>query len=303
MPSSEIASIGSEPLPAARLASFYFAYYAALGAFVPYWSLFLKDRGQDVAAISVLMSLWYGTRIFAPSAWGWLAGRSMQPIRWLRIGCALTLTAFLVFLVPLDFRGLLIAMCVFCFAYNAVMPQFEALTFSHLAGRSERYGRIRVWGSIGYIATVVGFGVVFDHWPIGYLPLLLAPLFVGLVLSSFSNYYGRPRADEMPVDQGFRQRLRLPEVRVFFIVAVLMQISFGAYYTFFSIYLDQHGYRTSALGGYWAVAVAIEIAVFVYSVRIFQRWSARSVVIASLVTACLRWWVTALWPDNVVLMI
>ncbi|MET1163152.1 MAG: MFS transporter, partial [Pseudoxanthomonas sp.] len=48
-------------VPAARLSSFYFAYYAALGAFTPYWSLYLKSRGMEVAAISVLMSLWYAT--------------------------------------------------------------------------------------------------------------------------------------------------------------------------------------------------------------------------------------------------
>ena len=76
------------PIPARRLAGFYFAYYAALGAFSPYWSLFLKSRGQDVAAISVLMSLWYATRIVAPSSWSWLAARSRRPVLWLRAGWA-----------------------------------------------------------------------------------------------------------------------------------------------------------------------------------------------------------------------
>ena len=40
-----------------RLSSFYFAYYAALGAFTPYWGVYLKARGHDAAAISILMSL------------------------------------------------------------------------------------------------------------------------------------------------------------------------------------------------------------------------------------------------------
>ena len=64
--------------PAFRLSSFYFAYYAALGAFNPYWSLYLKEHGQDAAAISILMSLWYATRILAPSIWGSLSARSLQ---------------------------------------------------------------------------------------------------------------------------------------------------------------------------------------------------------------------------------
>ena len=54
-------------IPYGRLAGFYFAYYAALGAFTPYWSLYLESLGLQATAISVLMSLWYATRIVAPS--------------------------------------------------------------------------------------------------------------------------------------------------------------------------------------------------------------------------------------------
>ena len=67
-------------VPMLRLSGFYFAYYAALGAFTPYWSLYLQSQGMGVAAISVLMSLWYATRIVAPSTWTTLAARSSRPI-------------------------------------------------------------------------------------------------------------------------------------------------------------------------------------------------------------------------------
>ena len=291
-------------IPAHRLAGFYLAYYAALGAFSPYWSLFLKGRGQDVAAISVLMSLWYGTRIVAPSAWSWLAGRSPRPIRWLRGGCVLVLASFMLFLLPLDFHGLFVAMCVFCFAWNAVMPQFEALTLSHLGVRSERYGRIRVWGSIGFIAVVGGFGLALDRLSINWLPWLMLPLYVGLVASSFANDYGT--SARAPIDDGattFRTQLLRREVVSFFIVALLAQVSFGPYYTFFSLYLEQHGYRPSTLGAYWAIGVAAEIVLFFASAWIFSRLDARKVLTLALASAALRWWATALLPENVPLMV
>src|SRR5690606_34022379 len=129
-------------------------YYAALGAFTPYWSLYLQSQGMGVAAISVLMSLWYATRILAPSTWTMLAARSPRPIRWLHVGCWLTLASFTGFLLPWKFAGLFAVMCAFFFFYNAVMPQFESITQSHLHGRSDRYGLIRVWGSIGFILVV-----------------------------------------------------------------------------------------------------------------------------------------------------
>jgi len=68
-------------VPVARLSSFYLFYYAALGAFTPYWSLFLTARGMSVTAISVMMGLWYATRVVAPSTWTSLAAASPRPIR------------------------------------------------------------------------------------------------------------------------------------------------------------------------------------------------------------------------------
>ena len=262
-------------IPAVRLSSFYFMYYAALGAFTPYWSLYLKSRGMEVAAISVLMSLWYATRIVAPSTWTTLASRSAHPIRWLHLGSILTLASFCAFLLPLGFAGLFAVMCAFCFAYNAVMPQFEAITMSHLAARSERYGHIRVWGSIGFIVVVALYGWLLDRFGVGTLPWLMLPLFVGLLLSAYSNQYAH--AVEETYDEnhlGFRARLKRPQVIAFFVAAFLAQVSFGPYYTFFSIFLAEHGYSTSMLGLFWTIGVLAEIGVFFLSSRIFKRWDA-----------------------------
>jgi PPP family 3-phenylpropionic acid transporter len=290
-------------VPAIRLSSFYFAYYAALGAFTPYWSLYLQGLGQDVAAISILMSLWYATRIIAPSTWSTLAARSSRPIRWLRVGCLLTVLSFAMFLVPHDFTALLVIMCVFCFMYNAVMPQFESITLSHLVGRSERYGGIRVWGSIGFVVVVAMFGMILERIAVTALPWLMLPLFAAMAIAAFYNDYGRPPSGATVVDSSsFIARLRRPQVIAFFVVALLMQISFGPYYTFYSIYLDEHGYRTSALGIYWSIGVIVEILVFAFSAWMFRRWNAAIVLLASLIAASVRWAMIALWPESAIWM-
>lgn len=292
------------PVPFARLAGFYFAYYAALGAFTPYWSLYLQSQGMGVAAISVLMSLWYATRVFAPSAWTALAARSPRPIRWLHLGCVLTVVSFAAFLLPWKFAGLFTAMCAFCFFYNAVMPQFESITLSHLHGRSDLYGSIRVWGSIGFIVVVALYGVLIDWLGATSLPWLMLPLFAGMVISAFGNHYARPpSAAEHGDDAGFRERLRRPETLAFFVAAFLAQVSFGPYYTFFSIYLGEHGYAPSVQGVLWSIGVLVEIALLFLSRRIFRRWGARRLLVFSLGVTALRWWATALWPDSPALMI
>ena len=291
-------------IPAARLSSFYFAYYAILGAFTPYWSLYLKSRGMDVAAISVLMSLWYATRIVAPSTWTTLAAHSRRPIRWLQMGCLLTLASFTAFLLPLEFGGLFVVMCAFCFAYNAVMPQFESITMSHLGARSDLYGRIRVWGSIGFILVVSLFGVLLDRFGVRTLPWLMLPLMAVLLASSFVNCYAHPVEEQHDGNHvGFRARLRQPQVIAFFAAAFLAQVSFGPYYTFFSIYLSEHRYSATMLGVFWTVGVLAEIGVFFLASRIFRRWDAGKVLVFALLSAALRWWATAAWPDSVPLIV
>lgn len=300
------ASTATAPYPAARLSSFYFFYYAVLGAFTPYWSLYLESRGLGVAAISVLMSLWYATRIVSPSLWTTLAARSAHPIRWLHAGCVLALGCFALFLLPLEHAGLFAVMLGFCFAYNAVMPQFESITMSHLGARSDRYGLIRVWGSIGFIMVVASFGWLIDErrFGVGALPWLMLPVLVGVLGSALSNRYAHdPSAPVQEADGGFRARLRQPQVIAFFVAAFLTQISFGPFYTFFSIYLSEHGYPTATQGVLWTVGVLAEIGVFFLSSRIFRRWDASRVLMVALLSASLRWLVTALFPDNTPVMV
>ncbi len=287
-----------------RLASFYFAYYAVLGAFTPYWSLYLQSQGMGIAAISVLMSLWYATRIVAPSAWTMLAARSPRPIRWLHIGCALTVACFAGFLLPWKFAGLFAVMCAFCFFYNAVMPQFESITQSHLHGRTDLYGLIRVWGSIGFILVVAGFGMLIDRLGAAWLPWMMLPLFVALLACAFNNQYAEPPALAGHGDEaGFRARLRRPETIAFFTAAFLIQVSFGPYYTFFSIYLGEHGYSPTMQGVLWSIGVLVEIGLLFLSQRIFRRWGARRLLVFSLGITVLRWWATAAWPDSLPVMV
>jgi PPP family 3-phenylpropionic acid transporter len=288
-------------LPYARLSTFYFIYFAAVGAFVPYWSLFLDARGLDAVAIGAVMSLWYGTRMFSPSLWSFLVARDRDPARWLRIGAVATAISAAFFLLPLGAWQLAGVMLAFCAFFNAIMPQFESITLSHLVGATERYGAIRVWGSIGFIVTVTGIGFVFERWSALTLPWLLLPMFIGLAVSSYYNDYGRTQPDaegQFP----FKALVLRREVLAFLLVAFLMQIAFGPYNTFFSLYLKENDYRPAMLGAFWALGVLVEIAVFALAAQLLRRIPARRMMVLALVLAALRWTVTALAPRSVVLM-
>ncbi len=257
-----------------RLAAFYAAYLAALGAFSPYFPLFLDSLGLSAVAIGTLMSIWYGTRVVSPSVWGHLTQHSLRPVRWLRIGAVLTFACFAGFTVDaLSWLVLLAVMTAFSFFYNAIMPQFEAITLSHLSQEPQRYGRIRLWGSVGFLLTALGFGPLFDVIGIAWLPWCMLPLFALVVWASFTNDYGPPLPGDA-VRESLLASLRRPGVASLILAGFLMQVAHGPYYVFFSLHLADHGYSRSALGAFWAIGVLAEIAMFWFAARLLERHGA-----------------------------
>ncbi|HET9482707.1 MAG TPA: MFS transporter [Xanthomonadales bacterium] len=289
-------------IPRFRLSAFYFAYLAGLGAFSPYFALYLDDRGLSAVAISVAMSLWYGTRIVSPTVWGQLTLHSARPILWLRIGALATLVTFLGFFLPLGIAGVLAVMAVFAFFYNAIMPQFEAITLSHLAGRTQLYSRLRLWGSVGFILVVASLGPVLDRIGVAWLPWIMVPLFAGIVAAAYANDYGEAPAaatERAPLVS----TLKRAGVPVFLGIAFAMQVAHGPYYVFFSLFLDKTGYPASWVGTFWTIGVLAEIVVFWFAGSLLTRVGAASLLKLCLAVAALRFAVTAYFPDVLPVMV
>jgi len=126
----------------------------------------------------------------------------------------------------------------------------EATTFSHLGERTERYGKIRLWGSLGFIAAVVGLGYALDVVPIAWLPWMVFALLAGVAL--FARFI--PEAEVMPHAHdhiSIWQLLRDPRIVVLVAACFLMAVAHGPYYSFYSIYLGEHGYSKSHIGWLW----------------------------------------------------
>jgi PPP family 3-phenylpropionic acid transporter len=162
-------------LPYWRLSSFYFFYFAGLGCFMPYWSLYLQSLGYTHAQIGQLMAIIPATKIVSPNLWGWLADHTDRNVPLIRLSSCLTAVSFaLVFWEGGGFAWLALAMMLMGFFWNAPMPLFEALTMSWLRHDTHRYSRIRIWGSCGFVASVFGTGWALDKILVmECLPLLL----------------------------------------------------------------------------------------------------------------------------------
>lgn len=293
----------STPVPYWRLSGFYLLYFAALGTFVPYWTLYLKSLGFSAIQIGELMAVTVATRVVSPSLWGWLADRTGRPMAVVRSGALLALLSFCGVFLGQDYWLLLAVMLANNFFWNAVLPQFEVVTMNYLSGQSHGYSRVRLWGSIGFILAVMGLGPVLESYGAAVLPGVFAVLMAGIWLSSLLVAEPVSRMPHVQLGSIFSV-LRRPEVAALLLAALLMQAGHGPYYTFYTIYLEQHGYSKGLIGVYWALGVAAEVAVFLWMARLVPRFGLARLLLASFLLAALRWvmigWLVD-WPWLLVL--
>ncbi|MFO0459863.1 MAG: MFS transporter, partial [Burkholderiales bacterium] len=162
-----------DAIGAGGVRALYFAYFAWVGIFSPYLSLWFDARGLSIGEIAVLMALPQLLRIVAPPFWGWLAdrgGRRVAILRGAAIGGLVVVAAFPLASRPLEYAGL---MLLLFFLTAAQMPIGEAIALDVARGDAGRYGRMRLWGSVGFILTVVAGGPVLDAFGLGALPALM----------------------------------------------------------------------------------------------------------------------------------
>jgi len=292
---------GQVSLPYWRLSGFYFFYFAALGALLPYWAPYLKARGFRAAEIGELMAVLMATKILAPNVWGWIADHTGRRMPMVRLASLLTATSFSAVYWADGFWALAVVMCLYGFFWNASLPQLEAVTLSHLGPQAPRYARIRLWGSIGFILTVVILGAALDVHGTNLVPTAVLALFVGIWLSSLSVPEKSPPGHH-GVEGPILGVLMRPEILAFFGACFLMQASHGAYYSFYSIYLAEHGYVSRTIGLLWALGVVAEVVLFIGMHRLLQRYSARTLLLLSTSLAALRWTVIGAWPEQLWLL-
>ena len=284
-------------MPYWRLSGFYFFYFALLGALVPYWGLFLRERGFDAVAIGELMAILMATKLVAPNIWGWLGDHLGRRMLIVRLASIVSVMVFAAMYWADSFWSIALVMTLYSFFWNASLPQFEVVTFTYLKERVSRYAQIRVWGSVGFIVTVIVLGALIEaHDAEVVLPTVLA-IFVTIWLSSLlvKDPDPEPHPHEQPP---LRAILKKPAIVGFFIAVFLMQASHGPYYAFYSIYLKDYGYSETLIGQFWALGVLAEVALFVVMHRLLEHHGARKVLIASLVLAALRWLLIGEFADS-----
>jgi PPP family 3-phenylpropionic acid transporter len=257
------------PAPPTRLARFgalSFCYFAGIGLFNPYAPLWFQSLGFSTLLIGGISALQAWTRVFAPYAWSWSGDHSGRRVELIRIATAGTLLAALGLLGVRAAVPVALVTTLLFLANSGVVPLYEA-TLAHLLQTptgidSARYGRVRMWGSVGFIVSATAFGALLEGFGIGIFPWFVAAMNALMLAAALrlpatreEAVHGEPAPAVLPL-------LRRPEVAWFFASIFFTVLAHTSLYAFFSLYLVHLGYGKAAVGGLWAVSVLVEIVFF-----------------------------------------
>jgi len=290
--------------PLRRYAVFYFCFYAALGAYTPYVARFVDHLGFSGLVAGGMLGLWYASRVVAPPLWSRWVARSARPGAWLVAGCVLASIGFASFGAVDSVPGLFAAMLFFGAFYNAVMPQFEAMTLGAIAGETEGYGRLRVWGSVGFLVVAGTYGALLDAWGGAWFVGATLPWFALMIWAAWPfRLEARSSLAPGTVRVAMRDLWRRPGTRPLLLLALLVQAGFGAFYVFYTLHLRAHGHDGFAVGLLWVVGVLAEILLFWWAPGLIRRHGVQRLMALCLTLTVLRWLAVALFASSMPLMV
>ena len=285
---------------ARRVAAFFGSYFAYVGLFSPFLSLWLNGRGFSPAEIGMLVSPMQWARVVGPPAWGYLADHSPASrvpriIQWAALAALLSASLLL---LNWSFWGLFAVLCLMSFFLSGQVPIAESLAMQTSRGDMGVYGRMRGWGSIGFIVAVMAGGLWFDWVGVEALPATMM-LVLGLVALTALGLPAREVHAPDLSGSGVRDMLHQPKVRGFLWASFLMLLAHAPLYTLFSLWLEQNGYSRTQIGLFWTLGVLAEILMFRIQRPLFERFGLARAWSSSYAIAAIRFGLIAISGGNI----
>ena len=284
---------------------FFSVYFAFLGLYSAFLGPYLQFMGHSLNVIAVALGLMHAMRVVGPFFWAWISDHTSNNVRWIKVGafggfvfCVLTFACE-------QSPGLMLAMLVLLnLTVSGLTPMSDAHVLNVGQGCIGQYGKVRLWGSFGFVSSVVACGFWSEtHGLNDYFWFLSGSLALAwLCALQFKNPVSlsveRSESQKLPFAKIFAIFCRTKSMRVFWVSSFFMVFAHGIFYTFFSLYLIEYEYSKSNIGIFWAVGVLFEIAFFALQSKFFKRLSLMNWLCVSFAACGLRFWMLAMAPQS-----
>ncbi len=280
-------------MTAFRLSLFYAAYFAMVGISLPFFPVWLESKGLLASDIGIVVGSATFVRVFFNPFVAHLADRrgSRQPI--IAVLALLGTIFFSFYFISETFWPILAVTIVFSCCWGAMQPLGESLTILTAKTARFEYGRVRLWGSLAFIATAILAGRVLT----GTSPDIIMKMIFGTVCVMLLVTFFLPRtraskaaASGFPIAPLVRNKAFV----LVLVAAALIQSSHAVYYGFGTIHWQKAGISDTVIGLLWAEGVIAEVILFSIGAAILRHTGPMRLIILGGLAGGLRWLGTGL---------
>jgi len=296
-PSTRAGEPGSgEPV---RVAGYLAALFMVTGVQIPFYPIWLGSIGLTPEQIAAILATPPAVRVLVLPALTVLADRLgggrlvIAGYSWIGVLAFVAVASSQTFLVLLGLS------CLIGLVWGALIP----LTDAAALGTREKggdYGRIRVWGSLGFVAASLAGGAVLDAFSPASVPWLLVGTAACCGLMALRLPAGIPLPEGVSWRHGARELMQ-PRLLLLILGAGLVLSSHAFLNGFSTLHWRDLGLSGTTIGALWSIGVVGEVALFWYSTRVLARTGAFGLLVLGAAGAVARWVGTGFDPPLAVL--
>ncbi|RUM68174.1 MAG: MFS transporter [Sulfurospirillum sp.] len=272
-----------------QISAFFFFYFALIGVYVIFLPKILQNIGYTPAQIGIIFSIAPLMRFITPFFFLKIFALTTTVLH--RALFTMFVTIFLFYTTIEDFYWFIVTNILYGISSGLVLPYIETYALEVL--KKENYGRARLYGSLGFIFVALALARLLNdnHIPLHAIAvtILFSIVFAGMISTDHRHFSNKsPKTDT---------KFLLSKATALWISVFLMQVSFGAFYSFFTIYESEHGVALTTISYLWTFGVICEIVLFYYQARILHLPLLRIIRFTILITS-VRWTLLFLFPEN-----
>lgn len=269
-----------------KLSAFYFFYFAAVGVYVIFLPKVLHDIGYSTTDIGIVLALAPLMRFLTPFLFLKHIQLNQNVFKFTLLISVISATLF--YITIENFYLFMVNNAILGMCLSLLLPYIEIIAIKELG---DRYGKSRLYGSIGFMVI----GLVLAK----YLTNPYIALHYYLIVTMLTAYFAYKLLDydvkheSTPDDEKFSLLKYWP----FWVSLFLMQVSFGGFYNFFTIYETSYGISLEVVSYLWAFGVMCEIAMLYYQAPLLKNNLLFIIKFSILITA-VRWFLLYLYPES-----
>ncbi len=270
------------------ISAFFFFYFALIGVYVIFLPKILQNIGYSPTQIGIIFSIAPLMRFITPF---FFLKHFALTTNVLRLSLFAMLLSIILFYTTVDiFYLFALSNIIYGISSGLVLPYIETYALEVL--KKENYGRSRLYGSIGFVLVALLLARLLND---NYMGLhfiavtILASVFFAYLISRDARHFSNSPAKQTHL-------FRLSSATKLWISIFLMQVSFGAFYSFFTIYESEHGLSLETISYLWTFGVVCEIILFYYQARLLH-FPLLQIIRFTLFMTAIRWMILYKFPD------